>query len=90
MSPNVPLVKVSRGSINRGIFFGHSANSEKGLKEQRSEDDNSVYHMVDNGGGPWEKHQALNFSISQMVLPMNHNVCEWHRIHRVSSGGQIW
>lgn len=55
MSPNTPLVKISLPT-DRGIFFGHSANSEKGLKEERTEDDNSFYHMVDSGGDPWEKH----------------------------------
>lgn len=90
MSPNTPLVKISLPT-DRGIFFGHSANSEKRLKEERTEDDNSFYHMVDSGGDPWEKHRVLNFSINQMaVLSMNHKVGKWHRIHRVSSGGQVW
>lgn len=51
MSPNILLVKISLPT-DRGIFFVHSANSEKGLKEERTEDDNSSYHMVDSGGGP--------------------------------------
>lgn len=90
MSPNVLLVKINLPT-DRGIFFVHSANGEKGLKEERTEDDNSFYHTVDSGGCPWEKHQALNFSINQMaVLSMNHNMGKWHRIHRISRGGQVW